>query len=57
MGKKNLKRYDPAFKARIALEAAKEQESLAQIGLLFSDSSNSRLHPRNLFSTSFSKMK
>ena len=32
MGKKNSKRYDPAFKARVALEAAKEQESLAQIG-------------------------
>ena len=32
MGRKNLKKYDPAFKARIALEAAKEQESLAQIG-------------------------
>lgn len=32
MGKKNLKRYDPAFKARVALEAASEQESLAQIG-------------------------
>jgi len=32
MGKKNLKKYDPAFKARVALEAAKEQESLAQIG-------------------------
>lgn len=32
MGRKNLKKYDPAFKARVALEAAKEQESLAQIG-------------------------
>ena len=32
MGKKNSKRYDPAFKARVALEAAQEQESLAQIG-------------------------
>ena len=32
MGKKNSKRYDPAFKARVALEAAREQESLAQIG-------------------------
>ena len=32
MGKKNLKKYDPAFKARVALEAAKEHESLAQIG-------------------------
>ena len=32
MGRKSSKRYDPAFKARVALEAAKEQESLAQIG-------------------------
>ena len=32
MGKKSSKRYDPAFKARVALEAAQEQESLAQIG-------------------------
>lgn len=32
MGKKNSKRYDPAFKARVALEAAQELESLAQIG-------------------------
>lgn len=32
MGKENSKRYDPAFKARVALEAAQEQESLAQIG-------------------------
>jgi transposase len=32
MGKKNVKRYDPGFKARVALEAAQEQESLAQIG-------------------------
>ena len=31
MGKKNLKKYDPAFKARVALEAVKEQESLAQV--------------------------
>src|SRR5437667_444382 len=31
MGKKISKRYDPAFKARVALEAAKEQESLAQM--------------------------
>ena len=35
MGRKNLKKYDPAFKARVALEAAKEQESLAQIGQRF----------------------
>lgn len=32
MGRKNTKRYDPAFKARVALEAAREDESLAQIG-------------------------
>lgn len=32
MGKKNSKRYDPAFKARVAFEAALERESLAQIG-------------------------
>jgi len=31
MGRKKVK-YDPAFKARIALEAVKEAESLAQIG-------------------------
>jgi transposase len=39
MGKKNLKKYDPVFKASVALEAAKEQESLAQIGL------RHRVHP------------
>ena len=39
MGRKNLKRYDPEFKARVALEAAKEQESLAQIG------QRHRVHP------------
>jgi transposase len=32
MSKKNTKRYSPEFKARVALEAAQEQESLAQIG-------------------------
>lgn len=32
MGKKNSRRYDAAFKARVALEAAQERESLAQIG-------------------------
>jgi len=32
MGKKNAKRYDPKFKARVALDAVKEQESLAQVG-------------------------
>lgn len=39
MGKKNLRRYAPAFKARVALEAAREQESLAQIG------QRHRVHP------------
>jgi transposase len=32
MGRKTSKRYDPAFKARVALEATKEQQSLGQIG-------------------------
>lgn len=32
MSKKNTKRHTPEFKARVALEAAQEQESLAQIG-------------------------
>ncbi len=36
---KNSKRYDPEFKARVALEAAQEQESLAQIGQRY------RVHP------------
>lgn len=35
MGKRNAKRYDAATKARVALEAAKEQETLAQIGKRF----------------------
>lgn len=35
MGKKNSKHHDPAFKARVALEAAKEQESLARLGQRF----------------------
>ena len=39
MNKKNSKRYDPAFKARVALEAAQEQETLAQIGHRY------RVHP------------
>ena len=39
MSKKNSKRYDPEFKARVALEAAQEQESLAQIGQRY------RVHP------------
>ena len=39
MGKKNVRRYDPAFKARVALEAAREHESLAQIG------QRHRVHP------------
>jgi transposase-like protein len=32
MKKRNQKRYDPAFKARVALEALQENESLAQLG-------------------------
>ena len=32
MSKKNTKRYTPEFKARVAMEAAQEQESLAQLG-------------------------
>lgn len=32
MSKKNTKRHSPEFKARVALEAAQEQESLARIG-------------------------
>lgn len=32
MRKKGPKRYDVEFKARVALEAVQEQESLAQIG-------------------------
>jgi len=32
MSTKNTKRYTPEFKARVALEAAQEQESLAQLG-------------------------
>ncbi len=39
MTKKNAKRYDPEFKARVALEATQEQESLAQIGHRY------RIHP------------
>ena len=39
MSKKDSKRYDPEFKARVALEAAQEQESLAQIGQRY------RVHP------------
>jgi transposase len=30
--KRNQKRYDPGFKARVALEALEERESLAQLG-------------------------
>ena len=30
MEQRNPKRYDPAFKARIALEAVRDDESLAQ---------------------------
>lgn len=32
MTTKNRKRFDPEFKARVALEALREQESLSQIG-------------------------
>jgi transposase-like protein len=32
MKQRNRKRFDPAFKARVALEALQERESLAQIG-------------------------
>ena len=32
MTTKNRKRFDAEFKARVALEALREQESLAQIG-------------------------
>lgn len=39
MSKRNPKRYDAEFKARVALEAAQEQESLAQIGQRY------RVHP------------
>lgn len=37
--KKNQKRYDAEFKARIALEALQEQETLSQIGQRY------RVHP------------
>lgn len=30
--KRNQKRYDPAFKARVAVEALQERDSLAQLG-------------------------
>jgi transposase-like protein len=32
MKKRNQKRYDASFKARVALEALQESESLAQLG-------------------------
>lgn len=32
MKKRNQKRYDAAFKARVAVEAMQERESLAQLG-------------------------
>lgn len=32
MKQRNQKRYDPAFKARVALNALQESESLAQLG-------------------------
>jgi len=39
MKQRNRKRFDPAFKARVALEAVQERESLAQLGKKF------RVHP------------
>ena len=35
MKQRNRKRFDPAFKARVALEAVQERESLAQLGKKF----------------------
>jgi len=32
MKQRNRKRFDPAFKARVALEAVQERESLTQLG-------------------------
>lgn len=32
MKKRNQKRFDPKFKARVALEAVQERDSLAQLG-------------------------
>lgn len=39
MKQRNRKRFDPAFKARVALEAVQEKESMAQLGKRF------RVHP------------
>jgi transposase-like protein len=35
MKQRNRKRFDPAFKARVALAAVQEHESLAQLGKKF----------------------
>jgi transposase-like protein len=35
MTQRNRKRFDPAFKARVALAAMQERESLAQLGKKF----------------------
>jgi transposase len=35
MKQRNRKRFDPGFKARVALEAVQERESLAQLGKKF----------------------
>jgi transposase len=35
MKQRNRKRFDPAFKARVALAAVQERESLAQLGKRF----------------------
>lgn len=35
MTQRNRKRFDPAFKARVALAAVQERESLAQLGKKF----------------------
>lgn len=35
MKQRNRKRFDPAFKARVALAAVQERESLAQLGKKF----------------------
>lgn len=39
MGKRSLKKYDAAFKARVAVTALQESETLAQVGRRF------RVHP------------
>jgi transposase-like protein len=35
MNQRNRKRFDPAVKARVALEAVQERESLTQLGKKF----------------------